>query len=224
MRSEKGFPFFSLTPAEAIAIQQRDRHKVSLEDGFGKLEFIGGSDVSSSGDDFFAAFVVLSYPELELVEVATAFGESPFPYIPGLLSFREIPILLEAWDKLSRRPDLVLVDGQGIAHPRRFGIASHLGVTLDLPTIGCGKSRLIGKYQEPGLNRGDSSVLSDKGEEIGRVLRTKNKVSPLFISPGHKVSLGSAVSIVLSCCTRYRLPEPTRLAHLQANAARKQAF
>ncbi|HEY9766596.1 MAG TPA: deoxyribonuclease V [Chroococcales cyanobacterium] len=223
MRGESPLPF-SLTPAEAIAIQQRDRHQVTLEDDFGKIEFIGGTDVSSSGEDFFAAFVVLSYPDLALVEVATAFGKSPFPYLPGLLSFRELPILLEAWEKLSLLPDVVLVDGQGIAHPRRFGIASHLGVTLDLPTIGCAKSRLVGKYQEPGPNKGDSSPLCDKGEEIGKVLRTKKAVSPLFISCGHQVSLDSALRIVLSCCTRYRLPEPTRQAHLQANIARKEAF
>lgn len=163
----------------------------------------------------------MSFPKLEIIEIATAHGPSQFPYIPGLLSFREVPILMEAWKTLKHVPDLILVDGQGIAHPRRFGLAAHLGVTLDIPAIGCAKSRLTGRFEEPGLKKGDWSPLTDKGETIGAVLRTKDKVSPMFISCGHRVSLPSAIKLVLECTTRYRMPEPTRQAHLASNAFRK---
>lgn len=206
---------------EAVALQKREAQKVCREDDFGPIRFVAGTDVSSQGDDFFAAIAILSFPDLSLVEVATAAGKSPFPYISGLLSFRELPIVLEAWEKLQQKPDLVLVDGQGIAHPRRFGIAAHLGVTLDVPAIGCAKTRLTGKYEEPAPERGAWSPLVDKGETIGAVLRTKDKVSPIFVSTGHRVSLPSAIRLVLECTRRYRLPEPTRQAHLLSNAARK---
>lgn len=214
----------TVTPQEALEIQRQERHRVRCEDDFGGFEAIktvAGVDVSSEDGTLYAAVVVLSYPQLEILTVTNASGPSPFPYIPGLLSFREIPILLEAWEKLTLRPDLILVDGQGIAHPRRFGIGAHLGVTLDVPTIGCAKRRLVGRHEEPGPHKGDWSPLVDKGETIGAVLRTKDHVSPMFISCGHRVSLPSAIQLVLSCTTRYRLPEPTRQAHLASNVFRK---
>ncbi len=151
--------------------------------------------------------------ELTLVETATAQLPLRFPYVPGLLSFREIPVCLEAAGKLKQWPDLWLIDGQGIAHPRRMGLASHLGLFLNTPTIGCAKSRLIGTHAEPGPNKGDFAWLYDKEDKIGTVLRTRDAVKPLFISPGHRCSFENAIDYTLACTTKYRLPEPTRLAH-----------
>ncbi len=163
-----------------------------------------------------AAVVVLNWPELTLAEVETATGELNFPYIPGFLSFREMPLVIQAFEKLNVIPDLVMVDGQGIAHPRRLGIASHLGLFLDLPTIGCAKSHLIGDYDMPEEKRNGRTFVTDKDETIGAVLRTKDNVKPLFISTGHKIGLDDAVKWTLNTCRGYRLPEPTRLAHLAA--------
>jgi deoxyribonuclease V len=180
--------------------------------------FIAGADisvdkVSGTGN---AAVVVLSYPEMALVEVRTARDKLDFPYVPGLLSFREAPLVLAAWAKLETVPDLLLVDGQGIAHPRRLGLASHLGLFLDTPAIGCAKSRLCGLHDEPGLAAGSAAELVDGGEVIGVALRTRDGVRPVYVSIGHKVDLTAAVRLVLDCCRGYRLPEPTRLAHLAA--------
>lgn len=161
----------------------------------------------------FAAAVVYSFPELQLVETATARLPLTFPYVPGLLSFREIPVCLEAIKKIKRAVDLWLIDGQGIAHPRQMGLASHLGLFLQAPTIGCAKSRLIGTHDEPGPNKGDYTWLYDKENKIGAVLRTRNNVKPLFISPGHLCSFENAIDYTLVCTTKYRLPEPTRIAH-----------
>jgi deoxyribonuclease V len=151
--------------------------------------------------------------ELEQVETATAEQETRFPYIPGLLSFREAPVCLEAVAKLGCQPDLFMIDGQGVAHPRRLGLASHLGLFLDKPTIGCAKSRLIGKHEEPGSERGAYCLLRDGDETIGAVVRTCSRVKPVFVSVGHKCTLDDAIRITLACATRYRIPEPTRLAH-----------
>ncbi len=163
-----------------------------------------------------AAVVVLSYPELDIVEVQTATDRVTFPYVPGLLSFREMPLIIPAFEKLKRVPDLVMVDGQGIAHPRRIGIAAHLGLFLGIPTIGCAKSRLIGAYTEPGMKQGSWRELTDGNEVIGAVLRTRDSVKPVYVSTGHMVDLESAVQWVLACGRGYRLPEPTRLAHQAA--------
>lgn len=161
-----------------------------------------------------AAVAVLRYPELELVEAAIARQPVRFPYIPGLLSFRELPVVLEALKQLAQAPDLLLCDGQGIAHPRGFGIASHLGLLVDLPSIGVAKTRLYGVHDEPPAVRGAWTPLRrTSGEIIGAVLRTRPGVKPLYISSGHKISLETAVAYVLGCCTRYRLPETTRQAH-----------
>jgi deoxyribonuclease V len=169
-----------------------------------------------------AAAIVLSYPELRLVETSLAQGELDFPYIPGLLSFRELPLILAACRKLSVTPDLILVDGQGVAHPRRIGLACHLGLFLDTPTIGCAKSRLCGSHQVPDDKPGSYAEVVDKGEIIGVALRTRPGVKPVYISTGHKIDLENAIYWVLKCCLGYRLPEPTRLAHLAAGGSLKQ--
>jgi deoxyribonuclease V len=162
------------------------------------------------------AVVILSYPELRLVETKIVNEKLNFPYIPGLLSFRESPLVLAACEKLAITPDLILVDGQGIAHPRRMGLASHLGLFLNTPTIGCAKSRLCGTHKVPGVEPGSYAELTDNGEIIGAVLRTKLGASPVYVSIGHKVDLQTAIHWVLECCRGYRLPEPARLAHLAA--------
>ncbi len=162
------------------------------------------------------AAVVLSYPELEIVEIKTVRDKIEFPYVPGLLSFREAPLILAACEDLTVTPDLVMVDGQGIAHPRRMGLASHLGLFLDVPTIGCAKSRLCGRHEEPGNESGSYADLIDNGEVIGAALRTRGGVKPVYVSIGHKIDLPAAVHRVLVCCRGYRLPEPTRLAHQAA--------
>jgi deoxyribonuclease V len=170
----------------------------------------------------FAGFVTLTYPELVVIDHAVAKDTIPFPYVPGLLSFREIPMLLKAWEKLEQKPDVLLVDGIGIAHPRRLGIASHLGLVLGIPTIGCAKSVLTGTYDEPGNEPGDSSPLVDlkTGEIIGAALRTKRNVKPMFISPGHLITLEDSLRLVMHCVRKHRLPEPTRMAHATVNEYR----
>jgi deoxyribonuclease V len=179
------------------------------------LNTIAGIDCAFSRDKkhIAAVVVVLRLPDFELIEQADCVLPVTFPYIPGLLSFREAPACLAAVEKLKTTPDVFIIDGQGIAHPRRLGLASHLGLFLNRSTIGCAKSRLIGDYDEPIAARGSSSPLKDKDETIGAVLRTKSAVKPLFVSVGHLCTLDDALRITLQCCTRYRLPEPSRLAH-----------
>ena len=208
----------------AIALQSRLSGNVSLDDDLpGALRTVAGVDVSyeKHGDRFYAGVVILSFPELEVVEEQTAVATVTFPYIPGLLSSRELPVLLDAFRKVETHPDVALVDGQGLAHPRRFGLACHLGIWLDLPTIGCAKSRLCGEYKEPGLEKGSRADLLLHAERIGQVVRTRDKVKPMFISPGHKVAIETASKITLQCCVRYRMPEPTRLAHHLTNRIRR---
>ena len=179
---------------------------------------IAGVDISSPGSQSMArgAVVVLSYPELDVVEIKTTENKLSLPYIPGLLSFRESPLILAACQKLDNTPDLILVDGQGIAHPRRLGLASHLGLFLDVPTIGCAKSILCGRHEPVGEEIGSYAELVDNGEIIGAAVRTKFGVKPIYVSIGHKIDLASALYWVTKCCRGYRLPEPTRLAHLAA--------
>jgi deoxyribonuclease V len=182
------------------------------------LKFVAGVDVSvnrfaKSGT---AAVVVLRYPEMKVIEIGLAEDRIVFPYVPGLLTFREAPLVLAAFKKLSVTPGLVIVDGQGIAHPRRMGFASHLGLCLGIPTIGCAKSRLIGEYTEPGNKIGSYSELNDNNEVIGAVVRTKTGVKPVYVSIGHLIDLPLAIEWTLNCCRGYRLPEPTRLAHMAA--------
>ena len=180
--------------------------------GTRSVTYVAGCDVAIRGDHLCAAVLVFRLKGLELVDAASAIERTGFPYVPGLLSFREIPVLLAAFTRLRIRPEAVLCDGQGVAHPRRFGLASHLGVLLDLPTVGCAKSRLIGEHEPPGQRRGDWSPLVDRGERIGAVLRTRDGVRPLYVSVGHRTTLSDAVRLTLACGAGFRLPEPTRQA------------
>jgi len=209
---------WNLTPSEAIALQKELAPKVSRNDDTGSPRFIAGADISTTRarGAATAAVIVVSYPGLEVVDSSVIRCETTFPYIPGLLSFRESPLVLEACRNLKVEFDLLLVDGQGIAHPRRMGLASHMGLVLDKPTIGCAKSRLIGTYAEPGNPAGSCSELLDDEEIIGAVLRTRKGVKPIFVSIGHKVDLPAAIKWALACCVNYRIPEPLRLAHLAA--------
>lgn len=214
---------WDVTPQQAKDIQLRLRGRVILEDRFNAIRRVAGVDVGfeESNTVTRAAIAILSFPQLELVEYALARRPTRFPYIPGYLSFREIPAVLEALDKIRQAPDMLLCDGQGIAHPRRFGIACHLGVLTGIPAIGVAKSRLIGTHDPVPVEKGQSVALIDKDEVIGAVLRTRSRVKPLYISPGHKISLASAVKIVMQCVTRYRLPETTRQAHRLASNIQK---
>lgn len=207
---------WNLSPAEAVRVQQQLRARVR----FGPLPLaavrrVAGVDVGFPRGRGLAraAVVVLEFPSLRLIESATAQIPTPFPYIPGLLSFREMPVILAALERLSHSPDVFLVDGHGLAHPRRFGLACHLGVWLDAPTIGCAKSILVGKADEPAPERGAQTRLVDGSETIGLALRTRTNVRPVYISVGHRVDLESARQIVLACGSGYRLPEPIRQAH-----------
>jgi deoxyribonuclease V len=207
-----------VSPSEALQIQLKLASEVVKTSELASPRYIAGVDISVDRERGMGrgAVVVLSYPELEIAEVQTVEKSIDFPYVPGLLSFREAPITLAVCEKLDITPDLVLVDGQGIAHPRRLGLASHLGLFLDVPTIGCAKSRLCGSHFEPASEAGSHAELLDKDEVIGAVLRTKSKVNPIYVSIGHKVDLETAIHWTLQCCRGYRLPEPTRLAHLAA--------
>ena len=206
---------WNVTPAEARKIQEQLCNQVSQKNSAGlkRIKHVAGIDISIRNNRAIAAIVVLDFKTLQIVDFALHEDDIPFPYVPGLLSFRECPSILAAAEKLRVESDLILVDGQGIAHPRRLGIAAHLGVLFDKPTIGCAKTRLTGKHEEPSLTAGSHADLWDRDELIGAVLRTKNKVRPLYISVGHKVELSTAIELVLSCCRGYRLPEPTRFAH-----------
>ncbi len=214
---------WNLSPRDAVALQQSLRAQVRLQTPPRRLRTVAGADISFNKDDetIYAGIVVLRLPELVTVEEVGVVTQTKFPYVPGLLSFREAPAILEAWEKLRAAPDAVMFDGQGIAHPRRFGIASHVGLWLDRPTWGCAKSLLTGRYEEPAPARGSRSPLMDKGETVGAVLRTKDNVSPVYVSPGHWLDLETAVDLTLRCGGGYRVPEPTRRAHLLVNALRR---
>jgi deoxyribonuclease V len=206
------------TPREAAALQEKWRAQVMRRKTFGAPRTVAGVDVGVKHERATAAVCVFTFPALELVESATAAADVVFPYVPGLLGFREVPCLLAAMEKLERVPDVCLVDGHGEAHPRRFGVACQLGVETDLPTIGCGKSLFVGEHREPGERRGCHTRLLHRGELIGRAVRTRHGVKPIYVSIGHRVDLDSAVRLVLRCTRRYRLPDPIRAAH--ATAAR----
>jgi deoxyribonuclease V len=215
---------WDLTPSAAIALQKQLACRIDTQMSVGDCELIAGADVSCArfSPICYAAVVVLRTSDWSIVETQHAVGHSPFPYIPGLLTFREAPILLQAFAKLRHRPDAVMCDGQGFAHPRRIGLASHLGLWLGLPTVGCAKSRLIGTHREPGKRAGAQTPLRDKDDVIGSVVRTKLNVKPLYISIGHLIDLPSAVRLVLTSCRGYRLPEPTRQAHITVNEVRRR--
>ena len=217
---------WDMTPEEARAQQVSLRQRVSLTDDFGKIRTIAGVDLSFSpdGEMGHAVVVVLSFPGLQVLEARYATAPVPMPYVPGLLSFRESPIALEAFAQIEMVPDMIFVDGQGQAHPRGFGIACHLGVLLERPSVGVAKSYLYGQYDRAqALEPGTSTPLlsKDGAQVIGAVVQTKPRTNPLFISPGHKISVGSATQLVLECVRGYRLPEPTRQAHTLITAYKK---
>ncbi len=227
---------WDVTPAEAREIQRKLAHQVERKDRLPRLRLVAGADVALEIAEpggwrrgrgrAFAGVVVYRFPEMEEIERVSAHVPLRFPYVPGLLSFREIPALLAAFAKLRHAPDLIFCDGQGYAHPRRLGIASHLGLLLDRPTIGVAKSVLIGKYREPGARAGSSSPLVDEksGEVIGAALRTRQGAQPVFVSLGHRISLKTAVRLTLAVCDGYRLPRPTRDADRWVGMARRSQF
>ncbi|HEY9597847.1 MAG TPA: deoxyribonuclease V [Cyanophyceae cyanobacterium] len=203
-----------LTAEEAIAIQNQLQPEVILEDQLGEVKYVAGVDVGFEDNYAIsrAAVAVLSFPDLQLVEQAIARRPTTFPYIPGFLSFREVPVVIDALEQVSTTPDLIICDGQGIAHPRRFGLACHLGVLVDMPTIGAAKSLLVGKHDELPLEKGSWQPLRHRGDIVGAVLRSRTGVKPLYVSPGHRITLPTAIDYVLRCITKYRLPETTRWA------------
>jgi deoxyribonuclease V len=214
---------WNLSPTEAVATQQRLRHEVRIEPLEREVRFIGGADVSFNrfSDKIYTGIVVLDLATLKVVESVGVRSVARFPYIPGLLSFREAPSVIAAWDTLQQKPDLLMLDGQGIAHPRRFGIACHIGVLLDLPTVGCAKSLLVGHHDDLPTAAGKHVPLIHREEEIGVALRTKRNVAPIFVSVGHLIDLPSAIEIVKKSTGKYRQPEPTRQAHLLVNQLRR---
>lgn len=214
---------WDLAPKEAMALQSRLATEIVLRDQLGPVRHIAGVDVGfeDNGATTRAAVAVLAFPSLQLETSVIARKPTCFPYVPGLLSFREVPAVLAAMEQLDVLPDLLLCDGQGIAHPRRLGIASHLGLLLDVPSIGVAKTRLVGKHDEVPDKRGAWVPLRDVNETIGAVLRTRQGVKPLYVSPGHRIGLESAIAWVMACLTRYRLPETTRWAHRLASEKQK---
>lgn len=220
---ERPLHSWTLSPKEAIRLQETLSERIVLSWDGRAVSTVAGVDVSVKAGVSRAAIVLLSFPDLEFLESTFAKAPTPFPYVPGLLTFREGPVVLDAWSKLTRAPDLVLFDGQGIAHPRRMGLAAHLGLWLEVPTIGCAKSRLYGVHAAVGPGKGDRTPLLDPRDEtsaIGSVLRTRDGVKPIFVSPGHLIDVETSSEFALRCCTRYRLPEPTRQAHNHAGAFR----
>jgi deoxyribonuclease V len=211
----QGLHPWQVTTHEAIAIQKRLRSQVMTENTLGDIRLIAGADIATSKDSpkAYAGVVVLSYPTLEVVEERGLEDEVTFPYIPGLLAFREGPLLIKVFEQLRTDPDVIVFDGQGLAHPRGMGIATHMGLVFDKPTIGCAKSLLFGRYQEPDAEKGAWAELRDsQGQVVGAALRSKLKTSPIFVSIGHRVDLPTAIRILLDCTRGVRIPEPTRLA------------
>lgn len=205
---------WKLTPRDAIQLQSRLRERVVLEDRFGTLRYVAGADISFdlSTEEAFAGVIVYHFPEMEEVERRMARRKLQFPYVPGLLSFRESPILLAAFARLKTDPDLLLIDGHGRAHPRLFGLACHIGVLFDKPAIGCAKSLLVGEAGEPGVKAGLTAPLRFRGDRVGTVLRTRDNTRPIFVTQGHRISLSTAVKVVRKCLDGYRIPKPTREA------------
>ncbi len=205
---------WTLTVEEATAIQNQLSGEIITSDQVGEVNYVAGVDVGFEDNYAIsrAAVAVLSFPELQLIEQAIARRPTTFPYIPGFLSFREIPVVLDALSQIKITPDLILCDGQGIAHPRRFGLACHLGLLITVPTIGVAKSRLIGQHEELPPEKGNWQLLRHRGEVIGAVVRSRTGVKPLYVSPGHRISLPTAIDYVLRCTPKYRLPETTRWA------------
>ena len=214
----------TITPKEAVALQRELQQLVRLSPIKKSINTIAGADISFNrfSPIVYAGIVVLSFPELKLIEEVTVVTKTSFPYVPGLLAFREIPAIIEAWNKLKKKPDILVCDGHGIAHPRRLGIATHFGIVSDTITIGCAKSILCGDCNEPSNEKTATAELIHKEEKIGVALRTKKNCKPVYISPGNKITLNESVNIMKQCVGKYRIPEPTRLAHLLVNKIRKE--
>lgn len=217
---------WNVTPQQAMKIQAELKAQVVLKSDFSEASLIAGADIAldKDTDKGYAGVIVYRFPELIEVERSHAVADITFPYIPGLLAFREAPVLLKAFIALKHEPDVIIFDGQGIAHPRRVGIATHMGLLLDKPSIGCAKSRLIGTFVEPGTRAGEYTLLEDSGEIVGAVLRTRDNVNPVFISPGHKIDLSAAIEIIMKCVDGYRIPKPTREADHFVAEVKKGTF
>jgi deoxyribonuclease V len=211
------------TPAEAVALQRELAGRIDVSTPLPAFDLVAGCDLaySTTDDALYAAVVVVRAADRAVVEERVVIGRANFPYVPGLLSFREVPALLRAFTDLRATPDVVMLDGQGVAHPRRFGLACHLGLWLGLPCVGCAKSRLVGEYDGPGPDAGDTSKLVIDTEQVGVVLRSAAGAKPVFVSPGHMIDVGSAAAVVRATLSGYRHPVPTRLAHMAANRARE---
>lgn len=214
-----------VTPKEAVELQRQLGAQIEIAAPTRAIETIAGADISFNkySETVYAAIVVLRLSDLETIETSGVVSTAKFPYIPGLLSFREMPCLIEAWQKLSVEPDAIVLDGQGLAHPRRMGIACHAGLVFERPAIGCAKSVLCGKFDEPLAERGNWSPMIDRGETIGAALRTKNRVNPVYVSAGHRIDLATSLDLMLRCDGGYRVPEATRRAHLLVNEMRLEA-
>lgn len=212
-----------ISTGEAKKEQNELRKQITHRPIEGTVNTVAGADISydKSSDNVYAGIIVLSYPDLSGVAQSSVITSVDFPYIPGLLAYRELPPLEEAWKQLKIKPDVLIMDGHGIAHPRRMGIATHFGIIADQPTIGCAKNLLTGNFDEPGIEKGDYSYIKENDKPIGIVLRSRTNVNPIFISPGHKVSFEDCKSIVMQCLTKYKLPETTRMAHDLVNKLRK---
>ena len=224
MKTNPPLHSWNVTPAEAVALQKQLRQQIRIQPLSTEPTTIAGCDISFNKyeETVYAGIVVLRLDTLETVEEVGVVSTATFPYVPGLLTFREGPALMEAWQKLTIQPDVIMFDGHGIAHPRRMGIATHMGLWVNRPSFGCGKSVLVGKFDDPAPERGNWSPMVHLREVIGAALRTKNNVNPVFISPGHLIDLPTAIDLTLRCDGGYRLPEPTRRAHLFVNALRRQ--
>lgn len=216
----KNYDGTSLT--EATEIQNQLRNSVSLITENKQITTIAGGDISHNKDTdiVYAGIVVLSYPQMQLLSYSLVVSKTIFPYVPGYLGFREVPSLLEAWQQLPQKPDLMILDGQGVTHPRRMGIASHFGVLANHPSIGCAKNMLYGNYRPLGLEKFSTSPIISQEEHMGYAVRTKDNVKPVYISPGHKVSVNDSLELIKPCILKHRIPEPTRLAHEKVNLFR----
>jgi deoxyribonuclease V len=214
---------WDLTPAEAVALQRQLADRVVTDMPLGPCELVAGADISYNlySNTLYAGVVVLRTADLTVVERRGVVAESPFPYVPGLLSFREAPVLVKAFARVESRPGAVMCDGQGLAHPRGLGLACHVGLWLEVPCVGCAKSLLVGRFKGLGEKAGSTAPLLYHGSEVGRAVRTKDRVNPVYVSAGHRIDLDSSVRLVLATCAGYRIPEPTRQAHLYVNELRR---
>lgn len=226
VRAFMNYHRFECSVSEAIAIQENLATTVITAGKPDTITTVAGIDIALTPQNIgFCIIAVFEYPSLVLINEVFSSDPITFPYVPGLLSFREGPLVLKAFEKLTAKPDILIFDGQGIAHPRRFGIASHIGVVLDVPAIGCAKSRLYGNYEEPGITKGDRAYLYDKNnKKIGVVLRTRTNVKPIFVSPGHRVGIDEAADIIVQCTGKYRIPVPTRYAHCRVGEYKRSSL